>query len=65
MIEFPDTIAEYEVSGTVTTGVRIYCPDCREWFAEWSSREKFPTVAVIIETCMDHRMGCPEGEEPT
>lgn len=59
MIELPDAIASCEVSGTITAGVRVYCPDCSVWFAEWSSREKFPTIQAVLETCVDHRFGCP------
>ena len=51
--------AEFEVSGTITTGVMVWCMGCETWFAEWTSRELYPTVRQIIDACIAHRATCP------
>lgn len=49
----------FEVGGTITTGVRIYCMRCHQWFAEWSSRDLYPRMAEMVEACEAHV--CEEG----
>jgi hypothetical protein len=46
----------FEVGGTITTGVRIYCIHCEQSIAEWSSRDKYPRVAEMVEACENHAL---------
>jgi hypothetical protein len=52
-------LTDFEVSGTITTGVMVWCPDCATWFAEWSSRQLYPNVQQIVDACAAHRTECP------
>jgi hypothetical protein len=45
----PDGMYGCEVGGTITTGVRMYCIHCEEWFSEWSSLDKFPRLQEMVE----------------
>lgn len=54
----------YEVGGTVTGGIRIFCINCTEWFAEWSSRQKYPRVAELAEACEQHVCYMGEHQSP-
>jgi hypothetical protein len=51
-------LSDYEVSGTITTGVMVWCPECETWFAEWTSRAKYPNVQQIIDACQGHDGEC-------
>lgn len=46
----------FEVGGTITKGVRIFCIHCEQWIAEWSSREKFPRMAEMVDACENHAL---------
>jgi len=48
------TLGNFEVGGTVTTGVRIFHLGCRDWFIEWSSRDRYPSIATMVEACESH-----------
>lgn len=39
----------FEVSGTPTTGVMIFCIRCEHWFAEWTSRQPYPRLAEMVQ----------------
>lgn len=49
----------FEVGGTITTGVRIYCMRCGDWFAEWSSRELYPRLAEMVQEAEQHECAQP------
>lgn len=44
----------FEVSGTPTTGIRIWCIRCERWFVEWTSRQLYPRMAEMVTECEDH-----------
>lgn len=48
----------YEVGGTVTQGVQIYCSYCSSWFADWTSRDPYPSLRALMSVAEEHERVC-------
>ena len=49
----------FEVSGTPTTGVMMFCIHCAHWFAEWTSRQPYPRLAEMVQEAEQHECAQP------
>lgn len=47
-------LRRFEVAATITGGIRLFCISCGDWFAEWSSLQKYPRVAELANVSEQH-----------